>query len=101
MYGIMAGIALMTKTVAYEGYLNPRQLGWLKEDLAHTPNDYLVVINTHIPIKSPLSDAASINLTNRTELFSILDKRPHLLALSAHMHYIDHLELEETRWLGG
>jgi len=85
----------------YTGYLNQRQLNWLKEDLENTPQDYLVVINTHIPIKSPLSDAASVNLTNRTELFTILEKRPHLLALSAHMHYIDHLELTEQQgWMG-
>lgn len=89
------------KNGSYTGYLNQRQLNWLQEDLKNTPQDYLVVINTHIPIRSPLSDAASINLTNRKDLFSILEKRPHLLALSAHMHYIDHLELgEQDGWLG-
>ena len=86
---------------SYAGYLNQRQLNWLEEDLKNTPQDYLVVINTHIPIKSPLSDAASINLTNRTALFSILEKRSHLLALSAHMHYIDHHGIKGERWMVG
>lgn len=73
----------------------------MKEDLKYTPQDYLVVINTHIPIKSAVSDGASINLTNRAELFKILEKRRHLLALSAHMHYIDHLEFaKQDGWLG-
>lgn len=89
------------KNGGYTGYLNKRQLQWLKEDLKYTPQDYLVVINTHIPIKSPVSDGASINLTNRAELFKILEKRRHLLALSAHMHYIDHLEFaKQDGWLG-
>ena len=84
----------------YVGQLSEKQLTWLENDLSQTPDDYLVVINTHIPLKTTQSDAGSINTVNKQELFEILKHRKHLLALSAHMHYIDHLAFTpEDGWV--
>ena len=86
---------------SYIGQLNEKQLTWIKNDLANTPEEYLVVINTHIPLKTTQSDAGSINTVNKEALFKILESRQHLLALSAHMHYIDHLTFtQQDGWMG-
>ncbi len=89
------------KNGSYYGHLNDQQLQWLKNDLSHIPEDYLVVLNTHIPLFSPLSDAGSINTVNREALFKLLENRQRLVALSAHTHYIDQLQLGlEHGWQG-
>jgi hypothetical protein len=89
------------KKGGYRGYLSQQQLTWLKNDLAHIPEDNLIVISTHIPIVTTRSDGASINVVNREELFDVFRDRKHMLALSAHMHYIEHLRFNEAMdWLG-
>jgi hypothetical protein len=89
------------KKGSYVGHLSNRQINWLRNDLLHTPEDYLIVINTHIPLHTPKSDAGSVNTVNKAALFKVLENRRHLLALSAHMHYIDHLEFESQHgWQG-
>lgn len=89
------------KKGGYTGFLNEKQLGWLKNDLAQVPTNHLIVINTHIPIKSSRSEGKSINTVNRTALFELLKPFQSVLAISAHMHYIEHLELNKSHgWHG-
>jgi len=84
------------KRGSYRGYINEQQLSWLRNDLAQIPDDRLIVIITHIPIVSTLSDGEHINVVNREELFELLKGRKHILALSAHMHYIEHLQFDKS-----
>jgi len=85
----------------YRGFLNERQLQWLKNDLAWIPDDYLIAISTHIPIVTSESDGESVNVVNRDRLFEILKNRKHLLSLSAHMHFIEHRQFsQQDGWLG-
>ena len=54
----------------YQGKLDDDQLAFVKNLLAHTPEDTLIVMVMHIPLTTYLgpSDPAN-NLTNRGELF--------------------------------
>lgn len=67
----------------YRGYLKPEQLRWLAADLAHVPMDRLVVISTHIPLRTEAIGAANINTVNLDELFEVLRGR-RVFAMSGH-----------------
>lgn len=68
----------------YRGYLDERQLEWLTNDLAHVPDDTLIVIATHIPLRTEAIGAANINTVNLDELFDVLEGREHLYSISGH-----------------
>ncbi len=40
----------------YRGFISEDQIRWLEQDLAHVPEDMLIVIATHIPLISEASD---------------------------------------------
>ena len=109
-YGNVHFIAL--NTVYYEGWntdenkrgkylgkLNAKQLTWLENDLKYVPSKFQIVLLSHIPIISDVYRGRSVELTNRDELFELIKKRKHLLALSGHMHFIENMLLNsEHGW---
>ncbi len=85
----------------YIGYLHDRQLTWLKNDLAFVPEDHLLVLAMHIPVRSEMYTEEYSLIVNREALFKILEKRKHLLALAGHMHYFEYLEYTGNNgWFG-
>lgn len=89
------------KSRGYRGYISDKQLQWLENDLKFVPDDYLIVITKHIPIYTNYSDGDNVNVVNREKLFKIFEKRQHLLALSGHMHTIEHLYFsKDMGWKG-
>jgi len=74
----------------YEGRLDPAQLDFVRNLLAHVPDDKLIVLTLHIPLATYLSDNSSENLTDRAELFKILAGRRYTLSLSGHTHTTEH-----------
>ncbi|WP_337177826.1 calcineurin-like phosphoesterase family protein [Paludisphaera sp.] len=64
----------------YHGGLGEKQLEFIRNDLANTPKDQLVVLAMHIPIDA---------IEDRAELFKMLAERPNTLSLSAHLHRQD------------
>lgn len=84
-----------------QGYLSGRQLDWLRNDLAAVPEDQLVVLLMHIPIYTDILPADTYrNIQNRDDLFDILAHREKVLALAAHTHFVEHVDLREGGWLG-
>ncbi|MGE0431188.1 MAG: calcineurin-like phosphoesterase C-terminal domain-containing protein, partial [Planctomycetota bacterium] len=84
----------------YIGHLGERQLKWIENDLAHVPDDMLVVLLMHIPL---LTDGrgASVNVDDRHALYRLIEHRTHVLALAGHMHRHDHRFIgEEDDWHG-
>ncbi len=77
----------------YRGFLTEEQLGWLEQDLAQVPKDRLIVLVMHIPLMEPRRpDQASVNVSNKDELFSLLLDRPHVVSFAGHTHTSDVLE---------
>ncbi|WNV76231.1 metallophosphoesterase N-terminal domain-containing protein [Geodermatophilus sp. DSM 44513] len=68
----------------YRGYLNPEQLEWLRNDLAHVPADKLIMISTHIPLRTDAIGGDNVNTVNLEELFEVLEGREHLYSVSGH-----------------
>ncbi|WP_319268573.1 calcineurin-like phosphoesterase family protein [uncultured Draconibacterium sp.] len=71
------------KKGSYFGGLDEKQLTWLKNDLEQVPEDYLVVINSHIPFEEKYTDKEDIQ-----KLFGLLNGRQKLLSLAGHLHAI-------------
>lgn len=68
----------------YRGNLTAEQLQWLANDLALVPQDKLVVIATHIPLKTDATASAGVNTANLEGLFEVLGDREHVYSFSGH-----------------
>jgi hypothetical protein len=80
----------------YTGGISEIQLEWLKNDLANTPKDKLVVLAMHIPFVSNIyPELRGRNVGNRDEVFELLKEFPHRFAVAGHMHTTYHLYFGE------
>ncbi|WP_265519590.1 calcineurin-like phosphoesterase family protein [Nitratireductor luteus] len=70
----------------YNGVIHDRQLEWLRNDLAHVPQDKLIVLNAHIPFVTFTDNTAQKHQTDNLDvLYEIIGDRP-ALGLSGHTH---------------
>jgi hypothetical protein len=74
----------------YEGRLDPAQLAFIGNVLAHTPDDKLIVIVLHIPLRNDLDALASTNLQNLKEFFALFAGRRFTVSFSGHTHTTEH-----------
>jgi hypothetical protein len=59
---------------AYRGYLTEEQLGWIRDDLRAVPRDKLVVVATHIPLRTyAVGDTTNSWRPGTTNLSALLD----------------------------
>jgi len=85
----------------YRGFINDQQLEWLENNLKFVPEDFLIVLSTHIQLFSSSTTSKAFNVVNRDKLFEILLKRKHLVSLSAHTHLIKHSNFDKkSGWKG-
>ena len=82
----------------YNGVITPRQIEWLKNDLALVPVDKLIVLNMHIPLQTYIDMNASIHqVDNALEVYDLLGYGPSgnpvrpALALSGHTHTLEQI----------
>ena len=75
----------------YNGVVHDRQMAWLEADLAHVPQDHLVVLNTHIPLQTYTNNTAARHQTdNFARIVQVVGERP-ALGLSGHTHTTENL----------
>jgi hypothetical protein len=74
----------------YEGRLNEGQLEFVRNVLAHTPDDTLIVIVLHIPLKTAVGPDPWQNLVNRQALFDLFEGRRHTVSFAGHTHTTEH-----------
>jgi len=74
----------------YEGRLDERQLEFVRGVLEHTPDDTLIVVVMHIPIRTFLGDEPYQNLQKPEALFSLLEGRRHTVSFAGHTHTTEH-----------
>ncbi|WP_428656534.1 calcineurin-like phosphoesterase C-terminal domain-containing protein [Runella sp.] len=70
----------------YKGHFTEAQIDFVKNYLATVPNEKLVVLLMHIPV---------VICDNRTELFKLIEKRPHTFSVSGHTHTMINLLVDE------
>ena len=74
----------------YQGKLDDAQLDFVRNLLAHVPEDKLLVVTLHIPLKTYQGDDAAENLVNRADLLKLLAGRRSTLSMSGHTHTTEH-----------
>lgn len=83
----------------YRGYVVGTELAWMENDLKFVPEGNLIVLAMHISLYARLTKAEANNVVNRQEVFKLLEKRKNLLALSGHLHIIEHFPFSsESGW---
>jgi hypothetical protein len=70
-----------TKNGHYTGNFGPEQLAFVKNDLAHVPNDKLIMLMMHIPLTGT---------DDREGLYRLIEDRPYSLSISGHTHWQAH-----------
>lgn len=84
--------ATETERGRYRGGLGPKQMEFIRNDLALIPKNQLVVLMMHIPL---------VEAADRMELYRLIEQRPFALSISAHTHYQQHRFLtERDGWRG-
>ncbi|MBG6084068.1 calcineurin-like phosphoesterase family protein [Zhihengliuella flava] len=81
---------------SYNGALDERQLEWLRNDLANTPEDKLVVLGAHIPLLDFADSSASRHQVDQVaEIFEMLEGR-EAVALGGHTHSIENMRAGDS-----
>lgn len=76
----------------YKGGIGAKQMEWVKNDLATVPDEQLVVLMMHIPLR---------NVEDRQELYRLIEMRPYTMSVSGHTHYQEHdFITAEDGWRG-
>ncbi len=74
----------------YRGWFGERQLQFVRNVLAHVPNDSLVVLSFHIPLRTLQgSEPNTVNQDTRAFLEAI-STHPHSVSFSGHTHTNEH-----------
>ena len=76
----------------YRGGLGERQIEFIRNDLAGIPEEQLVVIMMHIPLKE---------VGDRHDLYQLIEQRPATMSIAAHTHRLEHQFISrEDGWMG-
>jgi hypothetical protein len=69
------------------------QLTWLGNELEHVPDDRLIVLTMHSPLKTNTGkpERPEANVMNRQALFRVLRGRSKVHAIAGHTHMIEHV----------
>lgn len=68
----------------YQPTFGPRQLEFLKSDLALIPKDQMLVLLMHVPI---------MGVTDKVDFFKLIEDRPYCVSVSGHTHDHRHMFL--------
>ena len=79
----------------YHGKFGDSQLDWLEAELAHVPNDKLLVLAMHIPLFTRTGpDGDQRGVRDRQALYDLIENYPNLYAVAGHTHTTQHV------WIG-
>ncbi|WMY78028.1 calcineurin-like phosphoesterase C-terminal domain-containing protein [Citricoccus sp. I39-566] len=75
----------------YNGAIDEEQMEWLRQDIANTPEDKLVVIAAHIPLLGFADQNGTQHQTDQVkEIHELLEGR-EAISLAGHVHAIENL----------
>ena len=86
-------------TGSYTGELGPEQLTFLENLLPHFPENELLMLMMHIPLKdTPNPEPAP---PDNAKLFRLIENRPYTMSIAGHEHWHAHVFLDEKDgWKG-
>ncbi len=75
----------------YQGKLDDDQLAFAKAVLANTPDDRLIVVVLHIPLRTHLDfNDTTLNYVNHRPLLDLISDRRHTFSVAGHTHTTEH-----------
>src|SRR3984885_8631050 len=74
----------------YEGRFDEGQLVFVRNVLAHAPDDMLIVMVMHIPINTFLDNEPYQNLQDRDAFFALFEGRRYTVSFAGHTHTTEH-----------
>jgi len=86
----------------YFGYINNEQIEWLKDELNKTDTTTMLIISTHIPFITTLSQIRAGSMVanerglvveNSKEVLELFNKHNLRLVLQGHLHYYEELNI--------
>ena len=84
---------------SYTGALGSQQITFLENLLPHFPEDQMLMLMMHIPLKS--REAPLNPNSDYRRLFRLIEKRPYTMSISGHTHWHAHMYLDEKDgWKG-
>lgn len=101
-YVVLDNVFYLGRDFYYIGYLEEKQLAWLKQDLSFVPKGSTVVLTLHVPTALDSSDIAKFNFdninksqANKEALYELLDGyNAHIV--SGHMHNTYNVEVRKN-----
>lgn len=106
---ILDGIGY-TSERRYIGYVDEKQMNWIKEDLAKVDQDTPIAISVHIPFinagiqyyyGSLEENDASAVITNAKEVLELFGNHNLKLALQGHLHWLEDIYIDNTHFIIG
>lgn len=95
----------------YYGYISEEQIEWLKNELSKTDTTTLIIISTHIPLITTLSQIKGGSMTanerglvveNAKDVLELFSRHNLKLVLQGHLHYYEDLNIQnEIRFITG
>jgi hypothetical protein len=74
----------------YRGFFGERQLGFVRNVLANVPNDNLVVISFHIPLKTLAANDPANNTVDVKAFLEAIGTHPNTVSFCGHTHTNEH-----------
>lgn len=86
----------------YEGRIDATQLEFIRQTLAHTPPETLIVVVMHIPITNVIDPQETYDrLVNRDALFALFEGRKYSVSFAGHTHTTEHIYFDAAQgWKG-
>lgn len=69
-----------TSNSSYRGYFSNQQMDWVERNLSFVPNDKMVIVFYHIPLRAS-------NVNNKNRLLNLLKDYKEVHLMSGHTHY--------------
>ncbi|MCS7054126.1 MAG: metallophosphoesterase [Ignavibacterium sp.] len=95
----------------YYGYINQEQIDWIKDELSKTDTNTIIIISTHIPMITTLSqirggsmvaNERGLVIENAKEVLDLFSKHKLKLVLQGHLHYYEDLNVQnKVRFITG
>lgn len=74
----------------YRGFFGDRQLAFVRNVLAHVPQDQLVVLSFHIPLRTLSGTDPSVSNVDTREFLAAISTHPNSVSFSGHTHTNEH-----------
>jgi hypothetical protein len=89
-------------TGGYRGALGPRQLAFIRNVLRGVPQEHLVVLSMHIPLRCHLDpDNPADTTADYRGLLELLSGHPNCVSFAGHLHATEHHYLHQERSVAG